>query len=162
MTIPNHPTLADLAHMPIGDIVALSAESLALLLEDAEEALRLAKAAKDWLDGAVARKYADRASAVRVAAGKDSGTVRFDDGAVAVVADLPKKVDWDQAKLAAVVDRIRAEGDDPTEYVEVSFKVAERKYGAWPSHIRSAFEAARTVRVGKQSFKLQMNSEGAR
>ncbi len=161
MNTSNHPTLADLAHMPIGDIIALSAQSLALLLDDAEEALRLAKAAKDWLDGAVAHKYADKAGAVRLAAGKDSGTVRFDDGAVAVVADLPKKVDWDQAKLAAVVDRIRAEGDDPAEYVDVVFKVAERKYGAWPSHIRSAFEAARTVRVGKPTFKLALNAEVA-
>lgn len=161
MSTANHPTLADLARMPIGDVIALPGESLALLLDDADETLRVAKTTKDWLDGAVARKYADKAGAVRRAAGKDCGTVRFDDGPVAVVADLPKKVDWDQAKLAAVVERIRAEGDDPTEYVEVSFKVAERKYGAWPSHIRAAFEAARTVRVGKQSFKLLLNAEGA-
>ena len=46
--------------------------------------------------------------------------------------------------------------------VEISFKVSERKYGAWPSHIRSAFEAARTVRVGKPTFKLNLTTEAVR
>jgi len=115
--------------------------------------------ARDWLDGALAHKYGDTAAKARQTAGKDTGTVRFDDGAVTVVADLPKKVDWDQAQLAALVERIRAEGDDPTEYVDVAFKVPERKYAAWPSAIRTAFEAARTVRVGKPSFRLSLNDE---
>ena len=69
---------------------------------------------------------------------------------------------WDQARLATLVDRIRADGEDPTEYVEISFKVSERKYGAWPSHIRLAFEAARTVRIGKPTFKLQLSTEAVR
>ena len=85
--------------------------------------------------------------------------IRFDDGAVTVVADLPKRVDWDQDKLTALVERIRAEGDDPTEYVDVAIKVPERKFAAWPSHIRSAFEDARTVRTGKPSFRLSLNTE---
>ncbi|TAN59658.1 MAG: hypothetical protein EPN20_14715, partial [Magnetospirillum sp.] len=87
--------------------------------------------------------------------GKDTGTVRFDDGAVTVVADLPKKVEWDQAQLATIVGRIRASGDDPGEYVDLTFKVSERKYGAWPAHIRTAFEAARTVKAGKPTFVLK-------
>jgi hypothetical protein len=36
MTIPNRPSLADLVHMPLGDIVALSGEILALLQEEAD------------------------------------------------------------------------------------------------------------------------------
>ena len=34
--------------------------------------------------------------------------------------------------------RIRAAGDDPAEYVETTFRVSERKYGAWPTAIRGA------------------------
>ena len=75
-----------------------------------------------------------------------------------VVADLPKRVEWDQGKLAAVVERIRATGDDPAEYVEVTYKVAERAYTAWPEHIRSAFTAARTVRTGRSTFKLSLDA----
>ncbi|EDP62041.1 hypothetical protein BAL199_09605 [alpha proteobacterium BAL199] len=154
MTTSNRIRLDDLRRMAVGDIAALPADQLALLQDEADETLRQAKTTCDWLDGAVALKYADRAQAVRQAADKDTGTIRFDDGAVTVIADLPKRVDWDQQKLAALIERIRAEGDDPDEYVDVAIKVPERKYTAWPGHIREAFEPARTVRAGKPSFKL--------
>ena len=155
----NRPTMKDLRRMPVGEIAALPADQLALLQEEAEEALRSAKAAKDWLEGAIAQRYAEHAQALRQAAGKDTGTVRLQDGLVIVSADLPKRVDWNQTRLAALVERIRAEGEDPTEYVDISFKVAERKYGAWPGPIRSAFEDARTVRVGKPTYRLSLNNE---
>ena len=71
-----------------------------------------------------------------------------------MIADLPKKVDWDQATLGQMVARIRAAGDDPAEYVETIFRVSERKYGAWPTAIREGFEAARTVKPGKPTFRL--------
>ena len=159
MTISNRISLDELRRMAVGDIAALPAEQLALLQDEADEALRSAKTACDWLAGAVALKYADRAHAARQAVGKDTGTVRFDDGVVTVIAELPKRVDWDQEKLGALVERIRAEGDDPAEYVDVAIKVPERKFAAWPSHIRAAFEDARTVRTGKPSFRLSQNTE---
>ena len=154
MTTSNRIRLDDLRRMAVGDIAALPADQLVLLQDEADDTLRQAKTTCDWLDGAVALKYADRAQAVRQAADKDTGTIRFDDGAVTVIADLPKRVDWDQRKLVALVERIRADGDDPDEYVDVAIKVPERKYTAWPGHLREAFEPARTVRAGKPSFKL--------
>lgn len=157
MTIPNHITLDDLRNMQIGEIVALSAEQLALLQDAANEVLRSAKTTSDWLEGAIALKYTDRAVMARMEASKDTGTVRFDDGTVTVIADLPKRVDWDQAQLAGLVERISTAGDDPTEYVDVSFKVPERKYAAWPESIRQNFEPARTVRTGALKVKLELN-----
>ncbi|MBY0431124.1 MAG: hypothetical protein K2Q10_07995 [Rhodospirillales bacterium] len=158
MTIPNRPSLADMLHMPVGEIAALPGEMLAVLQEEAEDNLRRAKLAKDWLDGVLARRYAPIAAELRSREGKDTGTVRFDDGCVTVVAELPKKIEWDQDQLTAIVERIRTAGDDPSEYVEVAIKVPERKYGAWPANIRTAFEAARTVKSGKPSFVLKPNT----
>ena len=160
MSIPNRPNLADLLHMPVGAVVALPADDLALLQDEADEALRFAKLTKDWIDGALAVKYADAANAARQAAGKDTGTIRFLDDTVTVIADLPKKIDWDQALIAEIIERIRAGGDDPAEYVEISFKVPERKYTAWPESIRATFAPARTVKTGKQTFRLTINNEG--
>ena len=97
-----------------------------------------------------------RADNLRREAGKDTGTVRFDQDGVTVVADLPKRVDWDQALIAGVVERIRAAGDDHTQYVDIAIKVPERKYTAWPESIRTAFAPARTVRTGKPSFVLTL------
>ncbi|MBS3979499.1 MAG: hypothetical protein KGZ77_06830 [Rhodobacteraceae bacterium] len=159
MNIPNRLSASDLRGMQIGAIAALSGEELAPLRLEAEEQLRNAKTLCDWIDGAIALKYGDRAQDARIADGKDTGTIRFADGAVTVVAELPKRVDWDQAKLASLVERIKADGENPTEYVDISFDVAERKYSAWPEHIRMAFEGARTVRTGKQRFRFSLNDE---
>ena len=157
----NRVHLADIRAMPVGEIAALSAEQLALLQEDAEATLKDAKTLKDWLDGAIALRFGEQAHTARRDAGKDTGTVRLVEDGVTVVADLPKRVEWDQAQLAAVVERIRAEGDEPSEYVDIAFKVPERKYAAWPSTIRTAFEGARMVRVGKPTFKLSLAKEDA-
>jgi len=150
----NCPQLQDLPDLPPQEIAALSADVLAALQQESEAALKEAKAAKARLDGALVLKYGAQAAEARRAAGKDTGTVRFADGDITVVADLPKRVDWDQAKLAAMVERIRAAGDDPAEYVEISFRVAERSYAAWPTAIRQGFEPARTVRPGQLSIQL--------
>ena len=150
----NRITLDQLRTMQVGAIAALPAEQLALLQQEADDALKSAKALKDWLEGAIALRYVDRAAQARADAQKDTGTVRFSDGDVTIVADLPKKVDWDQRQLAALVERIRAGGENPAEYVSVEFTVSERAYGAWPDSIRQAFAPARTVRTGKPAFRL--------
>jgi hypothetical protein len=159
MTILNHITLEALARLPIAEIVALPAAELARLQHEADEALREAKLTVAWLDGALTQKYAERAKAARADADKDFGVARFVDGGVTVVADLPKKVEWDQRDLADLVERIKANGKDPRDYVEVSLKVAERNYTSWPNHIRSLFEPSRTVRAGKETFQLIVDGD---
>lgn len=160
--LSNRPTLDGIATTPIGEIAALPAEHLALLQEEAADAVASAKRRQDWIEGAIALRYGERAEAERRAHGKDAGVVRLVDGAVTVVADSPKRVEWDQAALAALVERIRASGEDPADYVECAFKVSERRYAAWPSTIRGTFEPARTVRTGKPSFRLTLTSEDSR
>ncbi len=159
MSPSNRPSLEDIRKLPIGEIAALPADQLVLLHEDAEAAFQAAKTLKEWLEGAIALRYGDRAASTRAAEDKDTGAVRFDYGPVTVIADLPKRVEWDQTQLAALVERIRAGGEDPSEYVELAFKVPERKYAAWPAHIRSAFAPARTVRTGKPTFVLRLREE---
>lgn len=156
MNAPNRPQLGDIRTMPIGEIAALPAAVLALLQEDAEEAAKGARHLADWLNGAIALRYGERAATARRAEGKNTGAVRFDDDEVTVVSELANKVDWDQDELTTLVAAIRAEDGDPTEYVDTVFRVSERKYAAWPRHIRTAFERARTVKTGKPSFRLAL------
>ena len=154
----NTPTVDDLPGLGLQDIAQLPVELLAILQRDVDERIKRDKAAKARLDGALTVRYATRAADERQAAGKDSGTIRFDDGDFTVVADLPKRVDWDQDRLAAMVERIRAAGDDPAQYVDIAFKVPERKYAAWPDNIRAVFEPARTVRTG--ALKVELLPQG--
>ena len=157
--LTNRPTLDSIRMLPIGEVAALPAQHLALLQEDAAAALEASKKTKDWIDGAIALRFADHVQALRREAGKDTGPVRFEQDGVSVVADLPKRVDWDQALIAGVVERIRAAGDDPTQYVDIAIKVPERKYTAWPESIRTAFAPARTVNTGKQTFRLSLTTD---
>ena len=154
----NTPTPDDLPQLSAAEIAELPVELLAILQREIDERLKLVKSAKARLDGALTVRYATRATDERQAAGKDTGTVRFDDGDFTVVADLPKRVDWDQAQLGDVVERIRASGDDPAQYVDIAIRVPERKYAAWPDGIRASFEPARTVRVG--TLKVTLKAQG--
>ena len=154
----NTPTPDDLPALSAAEIAAMPVELLAVLQHEIDARLKRDKAAKTRLDGALSIRYADRAAEERQAAGKDTGTVRFDDGDFTVVADLPKRVDWDQDKLTAMVERMRNAGDNPAQYVDIAIKVPERKYAAWPDNIRAAFEPARTVRTG--TLKVELLSEG--
>lgn len=154
----NTPAVDDLPGLGLQDIAQLPVELLAILQRDVDERIKRDKAAKARLDGALAVRYATRAAEERQAAGKDTGTIRFDDGDFTVVADLPKRVDWDQDHLAAMVERIRATGDNPAQYVDIAFKVPERKYAAWPDAIRAGFETARTVRPG--ALKIEIVPQG--
>ncbi|MEI4234956.1 hypothetical protein [Roseovarius sp. D22-M7] len=153
----NIPTPDDLPDINLHDIAQMPVELLAILDHEIDARLKRDKAAKTRLDGALSVRYAERAAEERQARGKDTGTVRFDDCDFTIVADLPKRVDWDQAKLATVVERIRATGDDPAQYVDIAIKVPERKYTAWPDTIRAEFEPARTVKTGTLKVTLEPN-----
>ena len=128
---------------------------LAILQHESETALKQAKAAKARLDGGLVLKYGEQAAEARRAL-----PARIPAPSASMTATSP----WlrtcrsgstgTRRKLAAIVERIRAAGDEPAEYVETSFKVAERNYGAWPTAIREGFEPARTVRPGQLSIQL--------
>lgn len=145
--------------MPAGDLALQTSESLFQLKNDAADLQALAKAVVDHLDRALDLKYSKQAHALRLAAGKDTGVVHFDDGHVQVTADLPKKVEWDQKKLADLVRRMTANGDNPAEYVEISYRVSETKFNAWPETLKSAFAPARTLKTGKPGFRLALLQE---
>lgn len=146
--------------MPVGELAQASSELLFQLQSDASDLLAQAKAYADHIGRATELKFAQRAHQLRLAAGKDTGVVHFDDGHVRITADLPKKVEWDQAKLNDITRRIAANGEDPSEYVEFSYRVSETKFNAWPETLKSAFATARTLKTGKPGFRLALCSEG--
>jgi len=156
-----HPTSQsqDLVSIPATELAAFDARSLFQLKTLASGRLATAKAEVDHIEHALSLKYAERAKHLRLVAGKDSGVVHFDDGDVRITADLPKKVEWDQTLLANLEARIAANGDNPREYIDVSYRVSETKFSAWASALREQFIPARTVKVGKPSFRLALLSE---
>ncbi len=159
--LKNPITLADLRTLPVGEIMNLSPSALLLVQKEATEAFESAKLTKEWLENAIRLKYDTRFQALRQQQDKPFGTVHLDDDGCTVTCDVPKKPEWDQQKLAAVAEQIRAAGDDPAEYVDVTYKVAERKFTAWPEHIRQAFAPARVLKAGKATVSIKANEGGS-
>lgn len=151
----NTPDITDMLQLPAGELAQLPVEHLAALQGELDHAGQQLKSANMRFSAAMEVRYGARAAEARRACGKDTGTVRLVDGDYTVVADLPKRVEWDQDQLAAMVARIRAAKDNPAQYVDITIKVPERKYTAWSDAMREGFEAARTVSHGKPGFKLE-------
>ena len=157
----SHLTPDQILAIPAMELAQQTSDSLFQLKNSTAELLAAAKAIADHVDRALNLKYAERAHQVRLAAGKDTGTVHFDDGQVRITADLSKKIDWDQARLAEITKRIAANGDNPAQYVEVSYRVSETKFTAWPDSLKNVFAPARTLKTGKPTFRLALPGEEA-
>ena len=115
---------------------------------------------KLFLQGVLHSRFGERAHQLRQEAGKNTGTVRFDVDGHTVIADLPKKVEYDQRKLKEAVEALRKWGENPEDYVSLEVKVAEAKYTAWPPAVRQLFEPARTLKAGKPTYKLERIVDG--
>ena len=155
MTYPeNTPSVDDMLNMPTGELAQMPVDLLAALQAELDHAGKQLKAATARFNTALEVRYATRAAEARRACGKDAGTVRLADGDYIVVADLPKRVDWDQEKLVKIAANIAGSGEDPAEFIDTKLTVSERKYGALPEAWRKGFEPARTVKVGALKVSL--------
>ena len=133
----NSQILSQVSSMPATQLSEASSDLLQKALIAAMTEVTHAKRQLEHIEQALDMRYAQRAKALRLAQGKDTGVVHFDDGRVRITADLPKKVDWDQTRLAEITRRIAANGDDPSEYVEVSYRISETKFNAWPEAFKA-------------------------
>jgi hypothetical protein len=156
MILANRLRLEHLENKAPSEVAAYNVEELSLLVEELEERKTDLKSLEDTLSLALDLKYAGLAHRVRQREGKDTGSARFADGAFTVIANLPKRVKWDQTRLSLAVHTIVHDWrEDPSEYVQTEYKVSEAAYNAWPKAVRSLFEAARAVETGKPSYRFE-------
>jgi hypothetical protein len=71
--------------IPATELAQRTSDSLFQLKNSTAELLAAAKTIAEHVDRALNLKYAERAHQVRLAAGKDTGTVHFDDGQVRIM-----------------------------------------------------------------------------
>jgi hypothetical protein len=144
----------------VGNFMMAELESLPLveldhLIQRVASAEDTARQYKQLLHAVMHHRFAERAQLLRQEAGKTTGTVRFEDEGFTVIADLPKRAEYDQNKLKEAVEALRKWGESPEDYIGIEIKVSESKYNAWPPGIRQLFEPARTLKTGKPSYKLE-------
>lgn len=143
------------------DLAALPAPQLAALLDDVAERKARITALDQKLASALDLRYGARASQRRSEMDKDTGVVRFDDNGFVVIADLPKRVKWDQEKLSHAVEVIRSSwNDDPADYVKTKLEVSESAFANWPRAVRELFLPARTVETGRPTYRLERRDAG--
>ena len=151
----NRVTLAQLGDMATHEAAALPVEHIAALLEEAAELKATHKEAEERLHAILHHRYGEHAANHRSKAGKDTGSVTIPDGEFSCKADLPPKVEWNQALLREAEVVVKGWGEDPTQYLTYVLSIPESRYKAWPDSIRKVFEPARTVGTGKPSYKLE-------
>lgn len=97
------------------------------------------------VEDAILERYGN--DIIRELGNEMTGTVKVD----GIKFTIPKNVSWDQATLEMKFNEI---GETAREYVDVTYKVSENKYKAWPETIREFFEPARTLKTGKTKIEF--------
>jgi hypothetical protein len=143
-------------HLDPEGVAALSTPELACIMDDLAEQKASLALIENKVRDALDLKFGARAKQRRAEESKDTGVVRFEDNGFTVVADLPKRVKWDQAKLQHAVEIIRTGwGDDPAEYVKAKLEVSEAAFANWPRPVRELFVPARTVETGRPAYRIE-------
>jgi len=151
----NRTTLAQMREMDTGQITQVPIDHLVLLADDVAELKADAKQVGDKFAAALHARFGDQAAVTRRMEGKDTGRIRLVMDCVEIVADLPRKTEWDQKRLAEAVAVILTWEENPADYVAIEMSVPETRYSAWPPRIRALFEPARTVSAGRPSYTLR-------
>ena len=146
----------DLASLSVSQLVALSPAQKQELSTNLDAAIDWLKKARGRFDAALEQCYGEQARAARLEAGRDFGVIHVSDGPLRVTIEQPKRVSWDQEQLAAIAQRIAAAGDNVADFIDIGYSVSESRFNNWPPALRAQFEAARTVKAGKPSFRLSL------
>ena len=157
---PNLELFHAIGQMPLAELHLLPLPKLQQILQQVEAVKSSLRHYDIVLQSALNQRFGERAQSLRQAAGKQTGTVRLVEAGFEIVADLPKRVEYDQLRLKDAVDTLRSWGEEPDDYVSFEIKVAEARFNAWPPAIRKLFEPARTLKTGKPSYKLVPIDQG--
>ena len=114
------------------------------------------KQSRDRLNTALDQRYNEQARQTLQESGRDFGVSHLDDGSLRITVDIPKRVLWAQTQLAEIAHRIAASGDNVSDYIDVEYSVSESRFNAWPSTLKETFAKARTVKPGKDSYRLAL------
>lgn len=155
----NRVYLKDVPDTDVKTLAALPIDQLDLLVSEAEDAMKAVRDVVERLHTALAARFADRAADARRAEGKDTGTVRLIEGDYEVVANLPKRVAWDQKTLPDLLDELPS--DVAKRLARVKIEIDERAFNDLPADYRAILTRARTVSTGKPGFAVKPLAEVA-
>ena len=150
---------ADIAEMSVSQLAALPPDQKREVDKNLDAAIDWLKKARVKFDAALDQCYGAQARAALRESGRDFGTAHISDSPLHIKFEQPKKVSWDQKRLAEIAERIVASGEKVEGYLDIKLSVSESRYANWPPALQQQFAAARTVDTGKPSFTLSIDTE---
>lgn len=89
---------------------------------------------------------------------KKYGSVTFAVQDVIVKHNSPKKVEYDDEKMAKIWEKIEKSGDNPEIYIDkkTKYKILEKDFESFADPIKAVFDGVRTMKAGtvKIEFKI--------
>jgi DNA-directed RNA polymerase specialized sigma24 family protein len=134
----------EISQLEVYDLMDLS-EQVAKLISHAKEL-------KEKLEDGLNLKFSEAVKNNLHSENKDTGTTRFFDGAFQIIAEVSKKVTWDQEKMEELIKCVPDERRKAI--VKISYAIEERKYAELPHEYQELFREARTITPGKTKFQI--------
>jgi hypothetical protein len=137
------------------EIDTLSIDELYDVQSEIVEIEKSADDAKRKLRNAILRRCETSGREALRAAGKDTGakTLHANEH-LDFKFEIPKKVEWDQPAMLAIVEDLASRGINVKEIVKITLAIEERKFNSLPQNIQALFLPARTVKDGEPKAVL--------
>jgi hypothetical protein len=148
---------ADIAEMSVSQLANLPAEQLHEVDANLDAAIAWLKKARTKLDTALDQRFGESCRMNLRESGRDFGTAHIAEGCLRIKFELPKKVNWNQALLHELAERIVASGEKVDSYIDCKLSISESRYINWPPALQEQFAPARTVDAGKPSYTLTID-----
>jgi hypothetical protein len=149
---------AHLTELSVHQLAQLPAHQLQEADANLDALVLWARQTRSKLDTALEQRFGPQGRSTLLSSGRDFGTAHFQDGALRIKFDLPKKISWDQPLLKEIAQRISAAGEAPESYLDIKLSVPESRYANWPPALQQQFAPARTLEPGKPSFALTLDA----
>lgn len=153
-------SLDDIRRMTSQEVAALPATTLLVLQDDARRLTGDIKKLSARLDEALYRKYGKITDHCHTEEfGPAAGQVKIIDGMIQVTAEYPYLIDWNQQQLARIAKAYYLRGDDPANYMTITYAIDEEIYRSWSDPLKMDFFPARHASVGTPSFSLNWRGD---
>lgn len=133
-------------------------DELAKIIADIKEAKAIIAAAtsgKARLEGELMAKLGDQVQAQLADKDYGTGTANVVAAGHKIKVVVSKKVSYDQQGLKALAETLASRGEEPSEYLDIKYGVAEGAYKNWPSSLQALVEPHRTVEHSKPTITIE-------
>jgi hypothetical protein len=148
----NMKNLSVLETLSAKEISTLDVYDLMDLHDQVTKLISHTKELKEKLDESLNLRFAESVKNNLRNENKDTGAVKFFDGAFQITAEVAKKVTWDNKKMEELIKHISDE--QKKAFVKIAYSIEEQKYSALPRKYQELFGKARTIIPGKTRFQI--------